>query len=118
MQNARSVLQESQSSNNGRSSKTDYKELLDAEAFERFVRMRKLRKEIADSEAIPAYAVFTDAELSEIAKLPVLDTASMLKIPGIGKKKVEKYGNAFCLAIIKDSSNEESGAFAGTDSQS
>lgn len=77
-----------------RSGKVDYKEVLDTETFERFARMRKMRKEISESEAIPAYAVFTDAELSEIAKLEVLDTAHMLKIPGIGKKKVEKYGNA------------------------
>lgn len=81
-----------------RADKIDYKEVLAPEVFERFARMRKLRKEIADSEAVPAYAVFTDAELAEIAKLDVLDTANMLKIPGIGKKKVEKYGNAFCLA--------------------
>ena len=80
-----------------RHNKTDYKEVLDAETFERFSRMRKLRKEIADNEAIPAYSVFTDAELAEIAKLEVLDKANIQKIPGIGKKKVEKYGDAFCL---------------------
>ena len=84
MLNPRSSLLESQG-NAGRSTKTDYKEVLDSESFERFARMRKLRKEIADSEAIPAYAVFTDAELSEMAKLPVLDTAGMMKILYSGK---------------------------------
>ena len=43
--------------------------------------MRKLRKQIAESEAVPAYAVFTDAELAEMAKLEVLDTASIQNMP-------------------------------------
>lgn len=99
--------------------KVDYKELLDAETFERFARMRKLRKEIAESEAVPAYAVFTDAELAEIAKLTVLDTANMLRIPGIGKKKVEKYGNAFCMIDVTQLDGDETSRIPdGADSQS
>lgn len=98
-----------------RPSKVDYKEVLDETTFARFARMRKLRKQIAESEAVPAYAVFTDAELAEMAKLEVLDTANMLKIPGIGKKKVEKYGNAFCLTDYTLLDDEESGKSDGTD---
>lgn len=75
--------------------KVDYKTVLDAATFEKFSALRKVRKMIAESEAIPAFAVFTDAELSEMAKLPVLTSDVMLKIPGIGKKKVEKYGDTF-----------------------
>ena len=66
-----------------RQGRIDYKEVLDSDAFERFARMRRLRKQIAEEEAIPAYAVFTDAELSEMAKLEVLDIANMQKIPGV-----------------------------------
>lgn len=90
-----------------RHNKIDYKEVLDADTFERFSKMRKLRKEIADNEAIPAYSVFTDAELAEIAKLEVLDKANIQKIPGIGKKKVEKYGDAFCIIDKNESGKDE-----------
>lgn len=99
-----------------RSSKVDYKEMLDEAAFARFAKMRKLRKQIAEREAVPAYAVFTDAELAEIAKLEVLDTAHMQKIQGIGKKKVEKYGDVFCLTDYTKLDNEESGTPDGADS--
>ena len=100
-----------------RRSKVDYKETLSEAAFARFAKMRKLRKQIAESEAVPAYAVFTDAELAEIAKLDVLDTLHMKKIPGIGDKKVEKYGNAFCMIDYTQLSDEESGTSDRADSR-
>ena len=99
------------------SGKVDYKEVLDADTFERFSLLRKLRKQIADSEAIPAYAVFTDAELAEMAKLSPLTLAEMQKISGIGKKKLEKYGNAF-VANAQAVEDEESRIPEGADSQS
>lgn len=108
---------ESSHQRNGRYGKTDYKQELPDEVFKRFVRMRSLRKEIAENEAIPAYAVFTDAELAELAKLEVLDTSSMAKIPGIGKKKIEKYGNAFCMIdYTSTDEHEASGTPDRTDS--
>lgn len=53
----------------GKSGKVDYKEILDEETFKRFSLMRKVRKTIADNDAVPAYAVFTDAVLATLAKL-------------------------------------------------
>jgi len=41
------------------------------------------------------YAVFTDEELSELAKLNPLTAVGMKQIKGIGEKKVEKYGHHF-----------------------
>ena len=100
-----------------KSARIDYKEVLDERTFSRFSKMRQLRKQIAESEAIPAYAVFTDAELAEMAKLDVLDTAHILKIQGIGKKKAEKYGNAFCLIDYTQQEDETGGVSDGTDSR-
>ena len=91
---------------NQRRDKVDYKEVLDEEAFARFTRMRKLRKQIATDEAVPAYAIFTDAELAEMAKMKELSVAAMTKIKGIGQKRVEKYGNAFCLIDYTQLDNE------------
>lgn len=78
--------------------KIDYKEVLDEAAFVRFVRLREIRKEISEQESIPAYAVFTNEELSEIAKLENVTKSSLLKIQGIGEKRVEKYGDLFIKA--------------------
>ena len=78
------------------STKVDYKSVLDEATFEKFSRLRAFRKKIAEDDAVPAYAVFTDAELSEIAKLPEINENNLLKINGIGEKKVEKYGKLFC----------------------
>lgn len=101
----------------GSGSKTDYKEILEPEAFARFSEFRRIRKTIAENEAIPAYAVFTDAELSDLAQLKELTTEAMLKIPGIGKKKVERYGTAF-INIQPFSGNEAQGVSDATDSKS
>lgn len=98
-----------------RQGKVDYKEVLEAEVFERFSTLRKIRKQIAESEAIPAFAVFTDAELAEMAKPKELTLQAMQAIPGIGKKKLEKYGNSF-ITINKEETHEKNGTLDGTDS--
>ena len=98
------------------SNKVDYKEVLAPEAFERFSLFRKIRKQIADSEAIPAYAVFTDAELAELAKLPELTIVAIQKIPGIGKKKIEKYASMF-VTNQSNQADEAHGTFDGKHSE-
>ena len=76
--------------------KIDYKEILSAEDFEKFTRLRSLRKLIAADDAVPAYAVFTDAELAQIAQLPSIDTTMLKRISGIGDKRIAKYGALIC----------------------
>jgi superfamily II DNA helicase RecQ len=73
--------------------KTDYKEILSEAAFKIFSRLRSIRKEIAINDAVPAYAVFTDAELADISKLAEISADNMKKIPGIAEKRMNKYGN-------------------------
>lgn len=82
--------------------KIDYKQLLGDVGFARFSKLRELRKKIAEEDAVPAYAVFTDEELSGLAKLEKITLANMKSIHGIGQKKVEKYGKFFITG------NEES----------
>ena len=43
----------------------DYKEVLSAPEFERFARLRLLRKELAEKEGVPAYAIFTNEQLAQ-----------------------------------------------------
>lgn len=79
-----------------RAAKVDYKEVLDLETFAVFSQLRSIRKQIAEQEAIPAYAVFTDSELAEIAKLENIEPSLLQTIQGIGQKRVEKYGIPLC----------------------
>jgi superfamily II DNA helicase RecQ len=89
--------------------KIDYKNVLDAAAFKLFSELRACRKEIAQEEAVPAYAIFTDAELAKIAQLEELQPEKLDSIPGIGKKKVEKYGTQMIQRHNKNHGNEKSG---------
>ena len=46
----------------------DYKEILSPADFVTFARLREVRKELAKAEQVPAYAIFTNEQLAEIAK--------------------------------------------------
>lgn len=80
--------------------KVDYKNVLDESSFLRFSKYREIRKKLAKDEAVPAYAIFTDEELAELAKIETLSKTAMLKINGIGDKKVEKYAPYFIDSVI------------------
>lgn len=86
----------------GKKGKPDYKEILDAQQFALFSELRKARKEIAAAEAIPAYAVFTDAELAEFTKLHALDEASMKKVAGVGSQRVANYGKRLIEVYMRN----------------
>lgn len=75
--------------------KVDYKLVLDAPSFQRYTALKEIRKRVAAEDDVPAYAVFSDWELSEMSKIEELTLAQMKKVKGIGEKKVEKYGRYF-----------------------
>lgn len=79
-----------------RKEKVDYKQILSEAEFVRFALLRTLRKQLAENDAVPAFAVFTDAELAEMAKMSELSAKNLLKINGLGEKRVEKYGEPLC----------------------
>lgn len=74
--------------------KIDYREVLDEQAFARFAAMRQKRKELAEAEGVPAYAIFTNEQLAALAQLGELSLASMQTVEGIGEAKLAKYGAA------------------------
>lgn len=75
--------------------KVDYKKVLDEATFEKFSRLREIRKKVAAEEGISAFIIFTDEELAELAKLEEINEKAMLGIKGIGEKKVERYAKYF-----------------------
>lgn len=77
----------------GQKHKVDYKELLKENEFVLFSKLRACRKIIAATDAVPAYAVFTDEELAGICRLPEITISKLISVKGIGDKKVEKYGS-------------------------
>ena len=83
---------------------TDYSKILNEAVFKRFSKMREIRKQLAQDDGIPAYAVFTDEELVGIAKIEDLTLTKMKTIKGIGEKKIEKYGKHFLEPIGNEKS--------------
>ena len=64
--------------------------------------LRKLRQQLAESEHVPAYVVFSDATLKQIAERKPLTKSALKEIQGMGKKKVNKYG-ARIIRTVKNS---------------
>lgn len=76
----------------GKRARVDYRDVLEPEEFARFVELRKRRKAIAEHDAIPPFAVFTDEELAGIARLPSPTVEEMRAVKGIGEKKAARFG--------------------------
>ena len=65
-----------------------------------FETLRKLRYEISKEEEVPAYVIFSDAALRQMETERPRSDQELLAIDGVGKAKLEKYGDAFIKAII------------------
>ena len=64
-----------------------------------FEELRKVRKQIADRDAVPPYVVFGDASLAEMAALLPTNDRAMMAVGGVGQVKLKRYGHAFIEAI-------------------
>ncbi|WP_210437104.1 DNA helicase RecQ [Oxynema aestuarii] len=64
-----------------------------------FQTLRALRKKIAAEEALPAYMIFPDRTLQEMARRQPQTLAAFRKIKGVGAQKLEKYGSSFLAEI-------------------
>jgi ATP-dependent DNA helicase RecQ len=73
-------------------------------AEELFQRLRVLRKQLADAEKVPAYIVFSDAVLREMARRVPRTPDEMLAVSGVGPAKLRRYGEAFLEVLASTSS--------------
>ncbi|WP_017444101.1 DNA helicase RecQ [Gayadomonas joobiniege] len=64
-----------------------------------FERLRQLRKQIADEYDLPSYIIFNDATLVDMCIKVPDSRQAMLKVNGVGKQKLEKYGDLFLQEI-------------------
>jgi ATP-dependent DNA helicase RecQ len=62
---------------------------------ELFEILRQLRSEIARDQGIPPYLVFSDATLEDMAANKPTTELEMLDVSGVGKFKMEKFGQPF-----------------------
>ena len=87
------ITKSSTGSTRSRKDDYDYDEVL-------FAKLRTLRKTIADKQGVPPYVVFNDASLAEMAEQQPQTPFELLKVNGVGERKLEKFGDDF-LAIIR-----------------
>lgn len=66
-----------------------------------FVKLRALRKSLADAQNVPPYILFSDVTLKELSRYFPDTKESMLLIKGIGERKYEQYGEPFLTAILE-----------------
>jgi DNA helicase II / ATP-dependent DNA helicase PcrA len=64
-----------------------------------FDRLKAWRKKRATSDGVPAYLIFHDKTLAEIAERKPRDWADLASIPGVGPAKLERYADDL-LAVV------------------
>lgn len=58
-----------------------------------------VRKQIADENSVPAFYIFSNSTLQEMAKLAPRTEDELLEVSGVGEKKLARYGSQFLRAI-------------------
>jgi ATP-dependent DNA helicase RecQ len=66
-----------------------------------FERLRGLRRRLADDRNLPAYVIFSDVSLREMAKNYPTTATEFRRIPGVGEQKLKDFAEAF-LGEIKN----------------
>ncbi len=69
-------------------------EATEPEAAEAFRRLRAWRLERAKADAVPAFVIFADATLRELARRRPTTDEALLAVPGIGPAKLTAHGEA------------------------
>jgi ATP-dependent DNA helicase RecQ len=67
----------------------------------RYALLKAWRLAEAQRQALPAYVILHDATLVEIARRVPRDLAALAEVPGIGARKLERYGPAL-LSLLGD----------------
>ena len=60
-----------------------------------FEELRSLRRELAGERKVPAYIVFGDASLRDMARCRPTTLENFSLVHGVGQKKLEDYGEVF-----------------------
>ncbi|RFU87733.1 DNA helicase RecQ [Streptomyces triticagri] len=74
---------------------------LSEEALPLFEALRTWRAEQSREQGVPAYVIFHDATLREIATTVPTDLSQLAQIPGLGEKKLANYGEAVLRVLAE-----------------
>jgi len=66
-----------------------------------FEKLRTLRRKLADERDVPAYIIFSDVALREMARAYPTTTAEFGRIPGVGQQKLRDFAEPFTTAIAE-----------------
>ncbi|GAA4059006.1 DNA helicase RecQ [Actinomadura miaoliensis] len=75
---------------------------LPAEAVPLFERLRAWRAATAKEQGVPAYVIFHDATLREIATVRPASLAELSRVNGVGENKLAKYGQQVLDTLTED----------------
>jgi ATP-dependent DNA helicase RecQ len=67
--------------------------------------LKAKRRALAEEARVPAYVIFTDRTLIEMAETRPMDLDAMARVSGVGATKLARYGDAF-LAIVTGAAAE------------
>lgn len=71
-----------------------------------FETLRQLRSQIAVSQGVPAFIIFSDATLRSMCQLRPTTKSQFLDVSGVGEVKMARYGKAFIDVIIDYENNK------------
>ncbi len=85
-----------------------------------FERLREVRRELAQERQVPAFVVFSDAALRDMARRKPLTLQTFEEVHGVGAAKLKQFGRQFTAAIDhycrrtpQDVENQPSGSDRG-----
>ena len=65
-----------------------------------FEALRQKRLELAKQQKVPAFMIFSDRSLHDMAQIKPQNESEFLEVSGVGQAKMKKYGQAM-MEIIK-----------------
>src|SRR5947208_12429178 len=64
-----------------------------------FEQLRALRRKLADERDVPAYVIFSDVSLREMARNYPTTATEFRRIPGVGEQKLKDFAQPFLIEI-------------------
>lgn len=66
-----------------------------------FERLRQKRRELADEQGVPAFVIFSDRTLHDMARLQPQTPAEFLQVSGVGQVKLRQYGDVMIAVVAQ-----------------
>lgn len=85
----------------GKRDRVDYREVLGEADFAVYSELRRLRKQLAEREGVPAYAIFTNEQLAAMVQRRVATAQALGAIEGVGEARVVNFGDVFLATLAR-----------------